>query len=218
MSEAPGAAHRRLRPGRLVVASHNTGKVREIRDLLVPFGIDTVSVAELGLPVPEETEESYEGNARLKAHAAATAAALPALADDSGLSIAALGGAPGVRSADWAETPAGRDFAYAMQRVRDSLQAAGVALDGGDAPSAAFHCALSLAWPDGHDETFLGTCPGHLVWPARGEHGFGYDPIFVPEGHAETFGEMAPAAKHAMSHRADAFAKLVAACLAPDES
>lgn len=208
------STHRRLAPGRLVVASHNAGKVREIRDLLAPFGIETTSVGELGLPVPEETETTYTGNARLKAHAAAKAAGGPALSDDSGLSVAALDGAPGVYSADWAETPGGRDFAHAMGLVRDRLAAAGVDLAAGAEAEAAFHCALSLAWPDGHDETFLGTCPGRLVWPPRGERGFGYDPMFVAEGQAETFGEMAPEEKHAMSHRADAFAKLVAACLA----
>lgn len=210
------AGHRRLAPGRLVVASHNDGKVREIRDLLAPFGIDTVSVGELDLPVPEETETTFEGNARLKAHAASRAAGCPALSDDSGLSVAALDGAPGVHSADWAETGAGRDFAHAMRLVRAKLAAAGSDPEAGARPAAAFHCALSLAWPDGHDETFLGTCAGHLVWPPRGERGFGYDPIFVPDGRAETFGEMVPAEKHAMSHRADAFAKLVGACIDPD--
>ncbi|MEL6267271.1 MAG: non-canonical purine NTP pyrophosphatase [Pseudomonadota bacterium] len=204
-------AHRPLAPGRLVVASHNAGKVREIRDLLAPYGIETVSAGELDLPVPDETETTFTGNARIKAHAAARAAGLPALADDSGVSVEALGGAPGVYTADWAETPAGRDYAMAMARVWAELDA----LDGGApaAPVAAFHCALSLAWPDGHDETFLGTAPGHLVRPPRGERGFGFDPIFVPEGRAETFGEMDPAAKHAISHRADAFRQLVAACL-----
>ncbi|MEM7499442.1 MAG: RdgB/HAM1 family non-canonical purine NTP pyrophosphatase [Pseudomonadota bacterium] len=202
-------AHRQLAPGRLVVASHNAGKVREIRDLLASFGIETVSAAELGLPEPEETETSYEGNARLKAHAAAKAAGLPALADDSGLSVEALGGAPGIYSARWAEGPDGRDFGRAMRRVWDEVSAAA----GGGAPDAAFVCALSLAWPDGHDETFLGTCGGTLVWPPRGERGFGYDPIFVAAGEGETFGEMTPERKHAMSHRADAFRQLVAACL-----
>ncbi|MEO1274224.1 MAG: non-canonical purine NTP pyrophosphatase, partial [Pseudomonadota bacterium] len=193
---------RRLEPGRLVVASHNEGKVREIRDLLAPYGMETVSAAELALPEPEETETTYEGNARLKAHAAAKAAGLPALADDSGLSVDVLDGAPGIYSARWAETGAGRDFGHAMARVRDEAVAAGAALGAGTGPSAAFLCALSLAWPDGHDETFIGRCPGQLVWPPRGERGFGYDPMFVAEGEGETFGEMAPERKHAMSHRA----------------
>ncbi|HUF88296.1 MAG TPA: RdgB/HAM1 family non-canonical purine NTP pyrophosphatase [Thermohalobaculum sp.] len=200
---------RRLEGGRLVVASHNHGKVREIGALIRPFRIEAVPAAALGLAEPEETEASFEGNARLKARAAAQAAGLPALADDSGLAVAALGGAPGVRSARWAETPQGRDFGAAMRRVWERLEAA-------QAPQprrAAFVCALTLAWPDGHDETFLGRCAGRIVWPPRGERGFGYDPVFCPEGHDITFGEMEPAQKHAISHRADAFRQLVAACL-----
>jgi len=202
-----------FRQPRLVVASHNAGKVREIGDLIRPLGIEAVAAADLGLPEPDETEETFEGNARLKAHAAATATGLPALADDSGLTVAALGGAPGIYSARWAETPetqksGGRDFGHAMQTVWRKLEAAG-------APQprrAAFVCALTLAWPDGHDETFLGTCEGRLVWPPRGDNGFGYDPIFVAQGHDITFGEMAPQRKHAISHRADAFRQLVDAC------
>ena len=200
---------RRLEGGRLVVASHNPGKVREIGELIRPFGLEAVSAAALGLAEPEETEASFEGNARLKAQAAAQAAGLPALADDSGLAVAALGGEPGVRSARWAETPQGRDFGAAMRHVWERLEAA-------QAPQprrAAFVCALTLAWPDGHDETYLGRCAGRIVWPPRGERGFGYDPIFVPAGHDITFGEMEPAKKHAISHRADAFRQLVAACL-----
>jgi len=199
---------RRFTGNKLVVASHNAGKLREIGDLLCPFGIETVSAGGLGLPEPEETETTFEGNARLKAHAAAAAAGLPALADDSGLTVAALGGAPGIHSARWAETSGGRDFDHAMRTVREKLEQAGA-----QGPHhAEFVCALTLAWPDGHDETFLGRCPGHLVWPPRGDRGFGYDPMFVPDGHDMTFGEMAPARKHAMSHRADAFRQLVAAC------
>jgi len=197
-----------FRAPRLVVASHNAGKVREIGDLMRPLGIETVAAAILGLPEPEETETTFEGNARLKAQAAATATGLPALADDSGLTVAALGGAPGIYSARWAETPQGRDFAHAMRTVWQKLEAAG-------APQprrAAFACALTLAWPDGHDETFLGTCEGRLVWPPRGDNGFGYDPIFVAQGHDITFGEMDPQRKHAISHRADAFRQLVDAC------
>lgn len=200
---------RRLGEPRLVIASHNPGKLREIGALLAPFGTQVVSAGALGLPEPAETETTFAGNARIKAHAAARGAGLPALSDDSGLCVAALDGAPGVYTADWAETPEGRDFARAMARVRDECQRA-------VAPApwrAHFTCALCLAWPDGHDEVFEGRVAGHLVWPPRGERGFGFDPMFVPEGHAETFGEMDPDRKHAMSHRAQAFAALVAACL-----
>ncbi|MEO0399013.1 MAG: RdgB/HAM1 family non-canonical purine NTP pyrophosphatase [Pseudomonadota bacterium] len=202
---------RRLAPGKLVIASHNAGKVREINDLVAPFGLAAVSAGDLGLPSPAETETTFAGNAAIKAHAAAKGAAMPALADDSGLEIAALGGQPGVYAADWAEeTPGGpRDFGRAMARVESELAAVGA----GDR-SARFVCCLCLAWPDGHTETFLGTVDGDIVFPARGENGFGYDPIFQPQGHAETFGEMPPAAKHAMSHRADAFRQLIDAVLA----
>ena len=190
---------------KLVLATHNPGKVVEIADLLKPFGIEVVSAGELGLPEPEETETTFEGNARLKAHAAAKAADLPALADDSGLAVAALDGAPGIYSARWAGP--NKDFSVAMDRVREEL---------GENPSreAMFVCALTLAWPDGHDETFLGTITGALKFPPAGENGFGYDPIFVPTGFSQTFGEMDPAKKHAMSHRAHAFEQLVAACFA----
>ena len=199
---------RRLAPGRLVVASHNKGKIREIGDLLAPYGIETVSAGELGLPEPPETEETFAGNARIKAHAAASAAGLPALSDDSGIEVEALGGRPGVHTADWAETPSGRDFPMAMETVWNMLEEAG-------APHprrARFVCTLCLAWPDGHDEIFEGAVPGRLTWPMRGDQGFGFDPIFIPEDHDQTFGEMDPAKKHEMSHRADAFAKLVKAC------
>lgn len=202
---------RRWGGGRLIVASHNEGKVREIRDLLTPFGAETVSAGELGLPVPDETEDSFAGNARIKAHAAASAGGAPALADDSGLEIAALGGDPGVRTADWAETPEGRDFGVAMARAHRAIVASG-------APEpwrARFVCALCLAWPDGHDETFLGVVEGRVVWPPRGLEGFGYDPMFVRDGDDATFGEMTPEAKKARNHRADAFARLVAACFHP---
>ena len=188
---------------KLVLATHNPGKVVEIADLVKPFGIEVVSAGELDLPEPEETETAFKGNARLKAHAAAKASGLPALADDSGLSVKALDGAPGIYSARWAGPT--KDFGVAMDRVREEL---------GDNPSreAMFICALTLAWPDGHDETFLGTITGALTFPAKGKHGFGYDPIFVPTGFSQTFGEMDPAKKHAMSHRAHAFEQLVAAC------
>ena len=188
---------------KLVLATHNPGKVVEIAALLEPFGVEVVSAGELGLPEPEETEATFEGNARLKAHAAARAANLPALSDDSGLAVSGLGGAPGIYSARWAGP--GKDFGVAMAQVETEL---------GENPdrSAHFVCALTLAWPDGHDETFVGKVHGALTFPPRGEHGFGYDPIFLAEGHTQTFGEMDPAQKHAMSHRADAFSQLVAAC------
>jgi XTP/dITP diphosphohydrolase len=201
---------RALEPGtRLVVASHNPGKVTEIRDLLAPYRIDAVSAGELDLDEPEETEDSFAGNARLKAMAAAKGAGLPALADDSGLSVDALRGAPGIYSARWAGP--GKDFGVAMRKVHE-------ALDEHDATeeedrTAHFVCALCLAWPDGHTEVFEGRVDGTLVWPPRGERGFGYDPMFRPTGRAETFGEIAPEAKHAMSHRAAAFALMVEACL-----
>ncbi len=200
---------RKLEPGRLVVATHNAGKVREMGALLAPFGIETVSAGELGLPEPAETEETFEGNARIKAHAAAKASGLPALSDDSGIEVEALGGQPGVHTADWAETGRGRDFVMAMTRVWRLLEEA-------EAPEprrARFVSTLCLAWPDGHDELFRGEVPGRIVWPMRGRAGFGFDPVFLPEGETETFGEMDPERKNAMSHRARAFALLVEACL-----
>jgi XTP/dITP diphosphohydrolase len=200
---------RRLEPGRLVVASHNAGKVVEIAELVVPFGIEPVSAGTLGLPEPEETGTTFRANAELKARAAATASGLPALADDSGLSVDALGGQPGIYAARWAGEP--RDFMRAMERVARELEAAGATTP--DRRRAFFSCALSLAWPDGEIVTVEGEVHGTIVWPPRGGNGFGYDPIFVPDGHALTFGEMAPEAKHAMSHRARAFAALRAACL-----
>ena len=196
---------RKLTSGKLVVASHNAGKVREISELLSPCEIEAVSAADLGLAEPDETEKTFAGNALLKARTAARAANLPALADDSGLEITALGGAPGVYSARWAG-PA-RNFAAAMARVERELKAAG-AKD----RSARFICALALAWPDGEAQVFEGEARGTLVFPPRGNRGFGYDPIFLPAGERETFGEMAPQRKHAMSHRADAFRKLINEC------
>lgn len=194
---------RRFEGGRLVIASHNPGKVREMAELLAPYDVEVVSAAELGLPEPEETADSFIGNAELKALAAAAAAKLPALADDSGLAVDALGGAPGVFSARWAGPK--RDFAMAMQRVERQL--------GPDADRHAhFISVLSLAWPDGHVESFEGQVHGQLVWPPRGDRGFGYDPIFLPDGRSVTFGEMDPAGKHDISHRAVAFRQLVAAC------
>jgi XTP/dITP diphosphohydrolase len=199
-------AIRKLQPGRLVIASHNPGKVREIEALLAPYGIEPVSAAALDLPEPEETGTTFVANAELKALQAADLSGLPALADDSGLCVDALGGEPGIFSARWAGS--GKDFGAAMARVEARLAA------DPDAPrDAHFVCALALAWPDGHVEWFEGRVDGTLVWPPRGELGFGYDPMFLPEGGAETFGEMDQDAKHATSHRADAFRQLVAAVL-----
>ena len=193
---------------RLVVASHNEGKVREIRDLLEPFGIETVSAAELGLDDVEETGRTYVANAELKALAAAKASGLVALADDSGLSVDALDGDPGIYSARWAGEP--RDFMRAMERVEAALQEKGKT--SAEDRTAAFVAALTLAWPDGHTESVEGRVAGHLIWPPRGDRGFGYDPVFVAEGRRDTFGEMDPAEKHEISHRADAFKRLIAAC------
>jgi XTP/dITP diphosphohydrolase len=199
--------------GPLVVATHNPGKVREIADLLRPFGIETKSAAELGLPEPEETGTSFAANAELKARAAAEASGHVALADDSGLAVEGLGGAPGIYSARWAETGRGRDFGHAMARVKAELKQAGVKPPW----HAAFRCVLALAWPSkgaekGDLKCFEGRVAGYLTFPPKGERGFGYDPIFVADGRSQTFGEMDPEAKHAISHRADAFRKLVAAC------
>ncbi|MCZ8149940.1 MAG: non-canonical purine NTP pyrophosphatase [Roseomonas sp.] len=199
---------RRLAGGKLVLATHNAGKLREVAALLAPWGFEVVSAGALGLPEPAETEDSFLGNARIKALAAASASGLPALADDSGFSVAALDGAPGVRTADWAETPAGRDYAMAMGKVEKLARHA-------SDRRAWFSCALVVAWPDGHTEGFLGEAHGTWVWPPRGANGFGYDPMFVPVGGTETFGEMTPTAKHAISHRAAAFALLSAHCMPP---
>lgn len=201
------ALHRKLAPGKLVIASHNEGKVREIRELLLPFGIEPVSAGSLGLPEPDETGATFIANAELKARAAADLSGLPVLADDSGLCVEALGGEPGIFSARWAG--ATKDFGLAMQLVQDNLDRVGP--DAGR--DAHFVCALSLCWPDGHIESFEGRVDGTLVWPPRGDNGFGYDAMFQPWHHDITFGEMDPAAKHAMSHRADAFRKLVAAVI-----
>lgn len=190
----------------LLIATHNTGKLEEIAALLAPYGITCTSNADHGLPEPDETETTFAGNARIKAHAAAKATGLPALADDSGLTIDALGGAPGVYTADWAETPQGRDFPMAMARAWRELDAV-------NAPSprtAQFNCTLVLAWPDGHDEVFAGVMCGQVVWPMRGDQGHGYDPIFQPDGYTQTFGEMDRWEKNQISHRADAFKKLKA--------
>ncbi|MEM1344768.1 MAG: RdgB/HAM1 family non-canonical purine NTP pyrophosphatase [Pseudomonadota bacterium] len=201
---------RRFEDKTLVLASHNKGKLVEIADLVRPFGIEALSAGDLGLPEPEETEDTFIGNALLKARAAVAGSGKPALADDSGLAVDALGGAPGIYSARWAETPQGRDFAHAMQTVWDELDAQEVP----QPRTASFICALALVWPDGHEESFEGQVSGRLIWPARGDKGFGYDPMFLPDNREQTFGEMDPEAKHAISHRAVAFRKLVRACFA----
>ena len=193
---------------KLVIATHNGGKLREIRELLAPFGIECVGAAELDLPEPEETGVTFVDNAELKARASADLSGLPALADDSGLAVDALHGRPGIHSARWAQDEAGnRDFGKAMERVWTEVEAAGP--EGGR--DAHFVCALSLAWPDGSIESFEGKVHGTLVWPPRGTNGFGYDAMFVANGDTRTFGELDPAEKHAISHRAEAFRRLVAA-------
>jgi XTP/dITP diphosphohydrolase len=211
------APHRQL-AGRIVIATHNAGKLREMRELLAPYGIDAVSAGELDLPEPEETGASFRDNARIKAQAAANASGLPAFADDSGLAVDALGGAPGIHSARWAGDD--KNFMRAMQTIESMLQD-----HGADRPAprtAQFVSALCVAWPDGQIEEFEATVEGTLVWPPRGTAGFGYDPMFLPDGHARTFGEMTPDEKHGLppkghglSHRARAFLKLAAACLRP---
>lgn len=197
---------RRFREKRLVIATHNKGKLAEIDDLLRPFGIEVVGAGELGLPEPEETGDSFEANAILKARVAAEASELPALADDSGLVVPALGGEPGIYSARWAGPS--RDFSLAMRTVEDRLR-------GKSDRHAHFVAVLALAWPDGRVEAFRGEAHGLLIWPPRGNKGFGYDPMFQPLGETRTFGEIEPEEKHRISHRADAFRKLVAACFEP---
>jgi XTP/dITP diphosphohydrolase len=241
VSAAPGldpalaGAHRQV-TGSLVIATHNPGKLAELRELLTPFGIAAQSAAELGLGEPEETGASFRDNARIKALAAALAAKRPAFADDSGLAVEALGGAPGIHSARWAGPT--KDFAAAMHRIEDELRSRGAG--GPHERRAHFACALCIAWPDRHVEEFAGRIDGTLVWPPRGSKGFGYDPIFLPDGHTRTFGEMTSEEKHGLpplahvpeertpvfrqghaqtrepglSHRARAFRQLAEACLA----
>lgn len=201
---------RKFSDPKLVIASHNAGKISEIATLLAPFGVEVTPAGDLGIEEPEETEDTFAGNARLKAHHAATRSGLPALSDDSGIMVDALDGAPGVFTADWAETSAGRDFPMAMKKVWTLLEEKAAP----EPRHASFVSTLCLAWPDGHDEMFEGRVHGRIVWPMRGNNGFGFDPVFVPDGESQTFGEMDPDRKHAMSHRADAFAKLVAGCFA----
>ncbi|PZQ97679.1 MAG: non-canonical purine NTP pyrophosphatase, RdgB/HAM1 family [Cereibacter sphaeroides] len=201
---------RLVRGDRLILASHNRGKLEEIDKLLEPYGISVSSVADHGLPEPAETETSFLGNARIKAHAAARATGLPALADDSGIEVEALGGEPGVYTADWAETPGGRDFGMAMRKVWDRLES----IAAPEPRRARFCCTLVLAMPDGSDVAFEGFAPGRLVWPPRGENGHGYDPMFMPDGYDITFGEMDRWEKNRISHRAMAFGKLEQGVLA----
>ena len=199
---------RKFEGNKLLVATHNAGKLTEISEILAPHGVTVVGAGDMDLPEPEETEDTFVGNARIKAHAAAQATGFPALADDSGITIDALDGAPGVYTADWAETGNGRDFMMAMTRANDEITAKGP-----DAPrTAQFRCTLVIAWPDGHDEVFEGVMPGSLVWPIRGAGGFGYDPMFQPEGYDITCGEMDKAEKNEISHRGRALAQFVAGC------
>lgn len=209
-------AHRKLVPGKLVVASHNQGKIREINELLAPYGFDVVSAGDLDLPEPEETGTTFEANAELKAAASATASGFPALADDSGFCVAALNGDPGIYSARWAGPD--KDFAMAMRNIEEKLQQLGAASP--DQRRGSFVAVLCLAWPDGHREFFRGEVEGQIVWPPRGDKGFGYDPVFQPDGHEKTFGEMTSDQKHgwshttpALSHRARAFQLFAEACL-----
>ena len=199
---------RKFAGDKLLVATHNKGKLAEISEILAPHGVTVVGAGEMNLPEPEETEDTFVGNARIKAHAAAKATGLPALSDDSGITIDALDGAPGVYTADWAETGNGRDFMMAMTRANDEINAKGP-----DAVrTAQFRCTLVLAWPDGHDEVFEGVMPGSLVWPIRGEGGFGYDPMFMPDGYDITCAEMDKVEKNKISHRGRAVQAFQAGC------
>ncbi|MEP0234884.1 RdgB/HAM1 family non-canonical purine NTP pyrophosphatase [Roseibium sp.] len=209
-------SHRKLEPGRLVVASHNKGKIREINELLAPYGFDVVSAGDLDLPEPEETGTTFEANAELKAVASAEASGLPSLADDSGFCVEILDGDPGIYSARWAGPD--KDFAMAMRNVEEKMQQKGAVNP--DQRRGSFVAVLCLAWPDGHKEFFRGEVEGQIVWPPRGEKGFGYDPVFQPDGHERTFGEMTSDEKHgwsktepALSHRARAFQLFSNACL-----
>jgi len=193
---------------KLLVATHNQGKLEEIERLLAPFGVSVVSAGQLGLDEPEETEDNFIGNARIKAQAAVKATGLPALADDSGIEVDALDGAPGVYTADWAETPNGRDFVMAMTNTWEKLEQ----INAPHPRTARFMCTLVLAWPDGHDEVFEGKIEGSVSWPMRGDQGHGYDPIFMPDGCDITLGQMDRWKKNEISHRADAFQKLVSGC------
>lgn len=200
--------NRKFTAPKLVIATHNQGKLEEIERLFKPYKVKITSNKALGLKEPKETEKTFVGNARIKAHAAVYASHMPALADDSGIEVDGLDGAPGVFTADWAETPDGRNFPMAMEKVWDKLEAC-------NAPTprtARFRCTLVLAWPDGYDEVFEGKIEGQVVWPMRGDQGHGYDPMFMPDGYDITMGEMERWAKNEISHRADAFNKLIEAC------
>lgn len=201
---------RKFTEKRLLVATHNAGKLAEMRALLAPYGIEVTGGAEAGLSEPAETETSFTGNARIKARAAVEATGLPVLADDSGVCIDALNGEPGVYTADWAETGNGRDFGMAMKKAWDALEAKAAP----EPRNAQFHCILVLMWPDGHEEVFDGTLPGRIIWPPRGGEGHGYDPIFMPDGHDITLGEMSAELKNSLSHRARAVSKMIGACFA----
>ncbi len=199
---------RKFNEDRILIATHNAGKLEEMQQLFAPFGVSVVGAAELDLPEPEETENTFVGNARIKAHAACKATGLPALADDSGIEVEALDNAPGVYTADWAETENGRDFIMAMTKTHTLLEEKSA-----PHPRKAHFCStLVIAWPDGHDEVYAGKVNGTLVWPMRGKQGHGYDPMFQPDGHKITFAEMDPDEKNRISHRADAFRKLISAC------
>jgi XTP/dITP diphosphohydrolase len=213
---------RKLEGNEIVVASHNKGKIAEIAELIAPYGLDAKSAADFNLPEPAEEGTTFEENAYTKAFAAASATRLPALSDDSGLVVDALGGAPGVYTADWAEKPdgSGRDFLMAMKRVEDKLKAKGASNPA--QRTGRFVAVLCMAWPDGHAEYFRGEVEGTLVWPPRGDNGFGYDPVFKPDGYEQTFGEMSASEKHGweagrgdlgLSHRARAFARFATAML-----
>lgn len=201
---------RKFTEKRLLIATHNAGKLAEMRALFAPFGIEVVGAAEMGLGEPIETEDNFVGNARIKANAAVKATGLPVLADDSGISVDALDGAPGVYTADWAETGNGRDFPMAMTKTWEALEAKGAPTP----RTAQFRCTLVLMWPDGHDEVFEGVLPGQVVWPMRGAEGHGYDPIFMPDGYEQTLGEMSPELKNRLSHRAIAVEKMIGTCFA----
>ncbi len=213
---------RKLTEKTLVLATHNSGKLKEINEMLAPFGVEAKSAADFNLPAPEETGTTFEENAFIKAEAAMKATGLVALSDDSGMVVEALSGAPGIHTADWAEKPdgSGRDFDMAMARINDELNQVGAT--GADQRKASFVAVFCLVWPDGHCEYFRGEAPGTIVWPPRGEDGFGFDPIFMPDGHDTTFGEMSSGVKHSwvkgqandgLSHRARAFARFARACL-----
>lgn len=201
---------RKFTEKRLLVATHNAGKLEEMRALLAPYGVEVLGAAEAGLAEPDETEDNFVGNARIKARAAVQATGLPALSDDSGICVDALNGAPGVYTADWAETGNGRDFAMAMQRTWNELEA----VKAPEPRQAQFRCTLVLMWPDGHDEVFEGVLPGRVVWPPRGAEGHGYDPIFMPDGYSDTLGEMSSEMKNSLSHRALAVQQMIGSCFA----